>query len=299
MKHETINYTLVGAFVFTMGIVLVFSLYAITGRVASSDQYNTVLTQAGGISKGSDVTFNGYKIGEVFSIEPVFGAANTQFKIELALKQGWQVREDSVASINKPGLLSDSQINIVEGSSNVFLKPGSAIRGGENTDIMEVMSKLGEQINGLSVEVIKPLLEQIQSDLNLFGKNVNSQLPELTGNLNTLVVKLQKNADIFDSLLSQSNVNNIKTLLSESSELTKNLNRISSSVDGLVSENTPELQRSMDQINQSIGLLNSKIESISYHLEEGSRNVNEFSRQLKENPGVIIRSKPAADEVVK
>jgi phospholipid/cholesterol/gamma-HCH transport system substrate-binding protein len=39
-----------------------------------------------------------------------------------------------------------------------------------------------------------------------------------------------------------------------------------------------------------------RADAIAHNLEATTRNMNEFSQQIRENPGLIIRGRSAADE---
>jgi len=299
MKQDNINYLLVGSFVIAIGLMFFVLLYSITGRIADADQYFTVLDDVTGVNEGSSVIYNGYKIGQISSIEPVYKNDKTRFELSLMVKSGWKISRGSKAMISSKGLLSDAQVSIKEGSVSGVLSPGEYITGTASTNIMMVVKSLGQQINTLSTDLIIPLVKQIKDDMSMFSKNMNSEIPRLTANLNELVLKLQKNSEAIDSLFARENTKNITTVLTDAKVMMKNLKSASLSVGEIVEGNKSGVNDSVIQLNAAIVSFNSKLNIIMNQLERGSRNINNFSNQIKNNPAVILKNKPQSDPALR
>lgn len=299
MKQDNINYLLVGSFVIATGLMFFVLLYSITGRIADADQYFTVLDDVTGVNEGSSVIYNGYKIGQISSIEPVYKNDKTRFELSLMVKSGWKISRGSKAMISSKGLLSDAQVSIKEGSVSGVLSPGEYITGTASTNIMMVVKSLGQQINTLSTDLIIPLVKQIKDDMSMFSKNMNSEIPRLTANLNELVLKLQKNSEAIDSLFARENTKNITTVLTDAKVMMKNLKSASLSVGEIVEGNKSGVNDSVIQLNAAIVSFNSKLNIIMNQLERGSRNINNFSNQIKNNPAVILKNKPQSDPALR
>lgn len=299
MKQDNINYLLVGSFVVVIGILFITLLYSITGRIADADQYFTVLDDVAGVNEGSSVIYNGFKIGQITEIKPVYKNSQTRFELTLMVKSGWNIKKESKAMISSKGLLSDAQISIKEGSGSGVLKPGEYITGTAGTNIMMVVKSLGQQINTLSTDLIIPLVKQIKDDMSMFSTNMNTDIPRLTRNLNVLVLKLQKNADSIDSLFEEENTKNLSTVIYDAKQMMKNLKSTSISVSEIVEGNKNEVNDSVVNLNSTIASLNEKLEVIMSQLERSSRNINNFSNQIKNNPAVILRNQPQADTAIR
>jgi len=280
-------------------IVFFGLLYAITGRIADADVYYTVLDDVSGVNEGSSVTYNGFRIGQIADIIPTHDNGKTRFRLTLKIKSGWKITEKSKAVISSKGLLSDAQIAITEGESTRLLQPGSVIDGGRGDNIMLVIRSLGQQINKLTSDLIVPFVAKLKDDVGQFGGTVKTQLPKLTTNINLLVDNLQKNSMAIDEVFNNTNQKNISQVISQARDMMNNLNTISNSLNKIVETNKDDVNISVEKINNSINLINNKIEQIFLQLESGSRNINDFSHQIKNNPGLIIRSKPVTDPAVR
>ena len=299
MKQDNVNYFLVGSFMIVTAITFFGLLYAITGKIADADVYYTVLYDVSGVNEGSSVTYNGFRIGQISDILPTHENGKTRFRLTLKVKSDWKITVGSKAMIASQGLLSDSQIEITEGESSDILKPGSVIDGGRSDNIMLVIRSLGQQINKLTSDLIVPFVSKLKDDVGQFSGTVNTQLPKLTSNINLLVDNLQKNSKAIDVVFSDSNQKNISQVISQTKDMMNNLNTISNSLNTIVDTNKDEVNISIEKINSSVNLLNNKLEQIFLQLESGSRNINDFSHQIKNNPGLILRSKPVTDPAVR
>lgn len=299
MKQDNINYTIVGLFVVTISIVLLIVLYLVTGKVSSSDRYYTTLSDVSGIKNGTAITYKGYKVGQLIDIDPVFKNNVTRFYLTLAIKSGWVVTEGSSVMITKTGLLSDSQLNISEGNSSNILKVGSHISGAQSNDVMAVIKSLSENVNNLSTNLITPLVKQLKDDIGAFSGTMSHDLPKLTKNLNLLVVKLQRNSDVIDTVFSETNQHKISDLINSANAMSSNLESMSVSINELVQSNSHQVNKSIENVNATTILLNKKLETILNQIELSSQNINDFSNQIKNNPGAIIRNKPQSDPAIR
>ena len=110
MKKDSINYFMVGLFVLG-GLALLFVLlFKVTGIQSDSDKYFIELNNVTGIKEGIVVTYRGYGIGEVSDIGPVVKLGKTSYRMEILIKSGWKIPQDSTAQIVMPAIISDKQI---------------------------------------------------------------------------------------------------------------------------------------------------------------------------------------------
>lgn len=299
MKQDNINYTLVGSFVVSISILLLVVIYMLTGRVANSDNYYTVLDNVEGINNGSAVTYNGYKIGQLIEISPLFENNHTRFKLTLSIKGGWKVIKGSTVMVTKSGLLSDAKLNITEGRSSEILPANSTLRGLPGNDIMASFKTIAEKINNLSAEVITPMTDQLMSNMEVFSKSISSDIPKLTANINLLVIKLQKNSEVIDAFFNETNQKNVSSVIVRADSMIRNLESVSVDINKLVSMNKQQIDASINSVNASAALMNEKLENILNQVESSSQNLNDFSNQIKNNPGIIIRSNPLTDPALR
>lgn len=284
MKKEKTNYFMVGTFVLVGIMLLFFMLFKITGGQADSDEYFVEFDNVTGIKDGVVVTYGGYAIGAVNGVEPIFSVGKTVYKLTLWIKSGWKIPADSTAKIVMPAIISDKQIEITQGLSKQFLSPGGTLESAEAVDVME-------------------LVDSIAYELNEF-------IPQSTKNINNLIAKLNHSADKVSLILSNDNVGHLNNLfvhadsssksLSELAEgftrINKQLDSILTRTDLILNDNSEDIRYTVVELKKSIDVVSGRIESVMYNLDATSQNMNEFSRELRNNPGVILGSKPPADK---
>jgi len=284
MKKENTNYFMVGLFVLAGLTLLFIMLFKITGGQSNSDEYFVEFDNVTGIKDGIVVTYGGYAIGAVNGVEPVFDSGKTIYKLSLWVKSNWRIPDDSSAQIVMPAIISDKQIEITQGSSTEYLSPGDTLKSAEAVDIME-------------------LVDSIASELNDF-------IPQSTKNINALVAKLNYSANKISILLSDKNIQHMNNLfihadssgksLSELADgftrINKQLDSILSRTDLILNDNSEDIRYTVIELKKSIDVVSGRIESVMYNLDATSQNMNEFSRELRNNPGVILGSKPPVDK---
>ncbi len=92
----------------------------------------------GGLKVGSTVEIAGVQIGRVDKISLV----NDEARVVLHINDGFQIQEDSIASIKTKGLIGEKYIRINPGGSEKVIKPDGRIREVEAPiDLEELLSK--------------------------------------------------------------------------------------------------------------------------------------------------------------
>ena len=284
MKKENVNYFMVGLFVLIGLLVLFIMLLKITGGQTDTDEYYVKFNQVTGIKDGVVVTYGGYAIGSVMSLEPVFEENKTVYKLTLGVKAGWKIPNDSTAQIVMPAIISDKQIDITQGVSKQLLLPGETLNSTEAVDIMELVDSIAHELN--------------------------SFIPQSTKNINKLVDTLNYSAQKISLMLSDDNIQHLNSLFKNADDSSKGLAKLSVSFSGisqqlesilsktdlLLDDNSEDIRYTIIELKNSVDTISSRIESVMYNIDATSQNMNEFSRELRNNPSAILGSKPPADK---
>jgi len=302
MKQDNINYLAVGLFVLAMFAVVMVVLYRLTGHSAESDVYYAMFSNVTGIRQGTTVTYGGFRIGRVADIRPQRRDGATYYRMEIRVRQGWDIPADSVIHVVQPGLLSEYQVDIIEGSSQNLLKPGATIHSEEAVTMIALLHDITEQI--------KPLIARANKTLTTVGGDLDKKLPHITDSLTRLLDQLNTNAEHLSKLTGGKNQARIERIISNTDKMTHNLAGLSNELattrqqlntllrnsNRLVDENGGDIRHSVVELRNAIGTLSQSIDSIVYNMDAASRNMNEFTRQLRDNPGVLLHSSPPADK---
>ena len=310
MKQDQINYFAVGLFVLLALGLLIATLAHLSGISKQVDTYFVEYNNIKDLHKGSIVSYGGFPIGYIVDITPHRSRAKTFFKLQLAIQKDWPIPEDSEAHITAPGLLADKQIDILEGQQPVSLSPGDTIKSGHSAGIMMAMENVSREISSLSRDSLKPLVENIQTNLDAVASQITHAIPLITNDISSVLDNLNNSANRLAIIFGKENQRHVSNVLTDASQTSKNLKNISQDFqktnqalkrllqesEGMVSENRKDLRNSIFNLQKTVATIENSIDSIVYNLESTSRNANEFSRQIRDNPSVLLSGTPPPDE---
>ncbi|MFW2374860.1 MAG: MlaD family protein [Gammaproteobacteria bacterium] len=283
MKKDTINYFMVGSFVLAMMILLLYGLYRITGQTVGAVEYSVVFDRVQGIKDGSAVTYGGYLVGQVDSLKPINENNRTRYRLTLNIRRDWLIPDDSSAQIIQPGLISEQQIEITEGHSEHKLKPGDMINSREAVDMMVLMNSIGNELDNFIPAVTGDVLNLLQK-LNQTASQVEQMFSDKNRqHLDRMFVNVDQSSQ------------QLALMVSGFDRVNQQLEKLLGQSAALVSDNDQDIRLAVTELRKAMLSISSNMESILYNLSSSSRNMNEFTRQLRDNPGVLLGSKPPAD----
>ncbi|MCP4492624.1 MAG: MCE family protein [Gammaproteobacteria bacterium] len=323
MKRENINYLVVGCVVIAGLALMLYILFRLSGGVGENDRYYADYFNVGGLSSGTPVTYQGYKLGAVSAIEPLKGQGRTRYRVTIMVRDGWKIPDDSIARIYSEGLLAETVINIEEGASVIYLKPGSAINGQQGEDVFKAINSVASATSMLLTQSLKPLLDKLNITVTSMGGEMDSKIPVILNDVSQLVKTLNEGADRVPRILNEdlehklgSMVNNadimsanlrqlsqglLKTrktldrLLNQSQGTIGSMDKLLTDTHGTVTENRADLRASMIALRSSLEQVADYSETILHDLEGSARHMNEFSREIRDNPGLLLGGKPPAE----
>ena len=309
MRKEDINYFLVGAFVLGTIALLLALLFVIGGRSGKMDSYQVEYANITGISTSSAVTYQGYPLGEVGAIEPVQREGKTYYRVELRIRKGWRIPNDSVARIISTGLLAEASIDIREGKSAQALAPGDLLQGEAGYDLFAALGKLAAQFDTLSEQGMRPLLDNVNRRVTSLGDTLQQALPDVIKQIERTLARAEESADSLNLALSGDNRVRIDRALTHADasfttlvRVTANMERTQRQVEALlarsnriVNDNETDVRAMVTQLRETLEQLTPNIETAVSDMESASRNMNELSRALRRNPGLLFSASPPRD----
>ncbi|MCB2108024.1 MAG: MCE family protein [Rhodobacteraceae bacterium] len=323
MQDSRINYVVVGTFVLAMLVAFVIVISTLAGRSGATDDYFTIYDNVGGLKFGTLVMYEGYQVGQVESIEPLTeGASSIKFRVNLSVTEGWRIPDDSVARATVSGLLSAMTIDIDEGESNTFLKPGSEIQGVSATNFFAALSEIGAEFGELSSDSIRPLLANINAyvknvdqmtmehvpdilaNLEKLSADLGKDVPEITGSLRrtsnlieTDILKPENRANI-DAIISnfETTSSNVVALSQDLGETRQLLVESMRTVNKLVEDNAGNVDESVRSLRYTLDTISRYVDDIAANAAATTRNMAEFSRAIRENPGLLVSGSPQPDK---
>ena len=303
MKRDSVNYVLVGVVVLAALVLLLATLAVVTGRGGDAERYHVHYGNVTGLSQGAPVFYEGFRVGQVDEIVPERSPAGTRYRVELAVRADWPIPADSVAQLVSSGLLADVSVGIREGSSREVLAPGSEIAGLEGADLFAAMNDLAGELTLLTRERIRPLVDQLGTQLEAIGGTLEQGAPELVAQATELLTRLNRSAQALEDTLGPENraaiadvLANVRQVSGELAETRRQADALLLQLTETVEENRPQLREAAADLQHTIGALAQRIDAITHHLESSSRNLDEFSREIRRNPNRLLFTAPA-DEV--
>lgn len=305
MRRDNINYFMVGLFVLlTLGI-LFYALLRIGGKDQKADVYYANFKNISGIKPGATVSYQGFELGHVDAIVPTQNDGGTSYRLALTLKKGWQVPSDSHASISSTGLLSGNLVEIRGGDSKTLLKPGGVILATESANLFEALASLTEQLSGIATTDAKPLIANLNRRVERIGESLEKSVPDSMNELHSVLKKLNNTASSLEGMLNAENRKHVDSVLKNADQSAVNLARLSSNfmqtqkqidllladTHGLITHARPDLEASVVKLRTSMQQIN----TILHYLEGASLNTKEATRQVRQNPSLLIQSRPATD----
>ncbi|MFA7430771.1 MAG: MlaD family protein [Rhodospirillaceae bacterium] len=312
MKDSRTNYVIVGAFVLLMLGGLITALAVLTGRTGPTDPYFTVYDNVGGLKFGTQVMFEGYPVGQVESIQPLRTEdGRTRFRVNMNVQSGWPIPVDSLAQVAASGLLAAVTIDIRGGEARELLPPGAEIPGRAGGSIFTVMEDVAGEVQGLTRDSVRPLLDNINKYVMALGGLAVESSPEIIENLRVMSEDMSAfSRKLNEQVLSERNVASIDGTLANAQKasaefaamsgelkaMSGQVNSLITTLDGLVADGREDVATALGDMRYSLDTVARHIDSITYNLDTTSRNMMEFSRSLRQNPGLLIGGTPPRDE---
>jgi phospholipid/cholesterol/gamma-HCH transport system substrate-binding protein len=324
MKDNRTNYVIVGLFVLAMGAALIGSLAVLMGRTGPTVTYFTVYDNVGGLKPGTQVTFEGYPVGQVARIEPLQEDERLRFRLHLDLQRNWPIPEGSEARIAASGLLAAVTIDIRGGSGPELLPPGGVIQGRASGSLFAVMDEVAMDVREITRETIRPLLNDVTAHVNRLGATLEQDAPRILADARVTMEALAEHsprisvnlAEFSDKLnaqlMSEENIvrfrdtlgnvqaasESVRVLTRELQVAGRQIDSVLRTLDAMAEESRDELRGAVTDLRYSLEIVARHVDSIAYSLDGTGRNMLEFSRSLRQNPGLLLRGAPVRDEAL-
>jgi phospholipid/cholesterol/gamma-HCH transport system substrate-binding protein len=298
MRNDKRNYIVVGAFVITMLVALILWIALLSGRTGATDDYYIVYDNVMGLKTGAEILYEGFPVGHIEDISPEERAGRRSYRVDVSVKRDWPIPEDSVAEITAPGFLSAYVIDVQAGESQTLLVPDSEIEGREAQAMLSAVNAVADEVLKVIEESVRPMLT-----------NLSEGAPGIVDNVDQFTAELNQTVDQINAILNPANVERVSKILENLDSATGEfatlieglgdtrqlVGGLITKLDALLEEDQGELSVAIRDLRHTLAAIARRIDSITGDLESTTRNMNEFSRQLRENPGVLVRGRETND----
>ena len=303
MRDSRKNYLAVGIFVLTMLSVLAIWLTVLSGSTQAKSPYYMEFDNVIGLSRGGQILFEGYPIGEIEDIVFTRRPDASVYRLDLTIREDWDIPEDSVAVMTQASVLSAMVIDIQSGASHQMLTPGEQIPSVGSSNIMSAMSSVAAKLSNLADTSLKPILENLSGGSNSLTA-LSQDVPVILKNVKIFTRQLTTATTRFNHILDQSEEpietilekaelasGNVSTVTTDFHQTRKQLDTLLISLRKIVRNNSGEIDHSIADLHHTLEVVASHIQEISSNLEATTRNMNELTTDLRRNPGLIVRGR--------
>jgi phospholipid/cholesterol/gamma-HCH transport system substrate-binding protein len=299
VRDPRLNYAVVGGFVLVVLVGLITAIALLAGRTGATDRYHTHFERVSGIAFGTQVLYQGFPIGQVEEIVPTEEPDKPRFRVEMSLERGWPIDRAALVRITQAGFLSAMALDIQGGDSTERLEPGSEIPSQEAPDVLAALQDVAGKLGELMDRSVRPVLE-----------SVGTQVPELLTSARSFADGLNQTGARLNQLLDEENTGRLRNVVQNAEQVSRDLAAVTGELDEtrrrldatmtslqrVVEENSDELGKAAGDLQYTLESVARAIDGFTYNLESMSRNMNEFSRQVRGNPGVLLRgTEPPAE----
>jgi phospholipid/cholesterol/gamma-HCH transport system substrate-binding protein len=270
-----------------------------------------------GLKFGTQVLFEGYPVGQVERIEPMQDGAKTTFKVELSIARGWKIPSDSVARPVASGVLAPLTVAIRAGQSPKLLAPGDVIPPSPGQDLLSTISGAAGNLDQITEAGLLPLLDNLNRQVSLLGDILQHEVrptvqelhaitsetakrwPDLARRADEASVHLAQTSARIDAMLSPERLGALDRVIANADHASASLRSASERVDGLVKSGGDDLLAGIEDFRYVMATLSRYAEPIGQDASLSARDLRDFARQIRANPGVLLRSGvPPEDDIV-
>lgn len=318
---------LAGSFVLG-GLIGLLAIIAVLGDfLQKTDPYYTKVSNVAGLKKGAAVIYEGYIIGSVSGITPEAEETGMTFRIDLEIKEGWQIPENSRAGIASLSLLSAMAIQI-EAGDGPALTPGDAIPISEQMNFVDELSRTADNFAQIAEENLVPLLNTMDEllsnhgattlgNVSLLTEGLAAEVPKIAYNLNRSARNLNRLIKSIDPDIVRGAVDDVDVIidntLKASEGVTTAVSTINAETLSQLVATLNEAEAATEELNRLLVNSGGKIDSILTNVDQASLNTSDLTRSggdqmltildrldraalnieemttiLKNNPGVLI-----------
>jgi phospholipid/cholesterol/gamma-HCH transport system substrate-binding protein len=268
--------------------------------------YYGLYEKINGLSPANPVVLNGYKIGQVKSIEMLKTGSN-MLLVTMTIYEDIELSKDTKAVLRSSDLLGSMQIQIIPGRSGVPAQSGDTLTSDIEGDLVD---EVNAQLRPIKAKA-ESLISSVDSVIKVVEAilNVQSQdnIVQSFSGINNAIASLERTAFQIDTIVQEErdrisaifkNVQKLSSTMSDNSEelenIIKNFSAISDTLakadlaNTLLNANTAimEVQEVVHKINSGEGslglLLNDK--ELYDRLESAAANMDLLMEDLRVNP---------------
>ena len=313
----------VGTFVIVCLLLLSATVYYVDNNQWGNHftPYRTYLRYAGGVAPGTSVLFGGIEAGKVTSVRPS-REDPTRIEVDLQVKEGTPVNENSLAKLGSVSLMSSPAVSITTGSNDApRLKEGQVIRSEETVSIDDMTRKLAtiaDSAEGLITQV-QGEVKDISGDARTLLANLNQvtgpanrrQIAQMLQQVNSLIaVESPKIDRIADQVLwatrdADSVIQKVGPVVDHTDATIANVNLTIDQLRDPIRQDLAQLQSTIEQARSTMKTIQTLVSANDQNIGEtienlrvATENLDQLTDQVKQQPWSLVRIRQPKDRKV-
>lgn len=303
MNMKISNESKVGIFAAISITILILGYNFLKGRdlFTSTNTYYAVFSQVDGLMVSSPVVVNGYRIGQVRSVDPM-PHDSMKLLVAIEVRRKIPVPVNSTIKLASAGFMGEKKIELVLGNDtrlaenrdtlSAYLEPGLAENLNKITEplrekVSSILAGLDSTFNGESGAALREAMEKLPATMT----SINSTLVSVNQTVDKRLAELLDNAIAIEKMILaneadiRSAVTNLKTFSDTLAALDmkatmERANKALTELDIMLT-NINEGKGTLGQLAQNDALYN--------ELKNVSTDLDALLKDLKENPGRYVR----------
>jgi phospholipid/cholesterol/gamma-HCH transport system substrate-binding protein len=274
-------------------------------------QYAAVYDNVSGIVPSTQVTINGFKVGQVEKISLLNPGDPSKIVVSFIMLSEIKVPKGSTAVINSSDLLGTKHINIELSINDTILKKGDLLVGMNEESLTSTISSMVSPLKEKSEQVLVTLDKVLQSMNDVFDSTGTKRLATGINDLSWSLSNVRKMTESLSNLTIQeterlrsiiANADAITKNLRNNNELiTKSLKNIGNITDSLVASDLNgtifRTRQVLDQFNLTLTKVNTgegtlgmlaNDEELYKNLTESGRELASLLKDMQEYPARYI-----------
>ncbi|MGQ0792775.1 MAG: MlaD family protein [Deltaproteobacteria bacterium] len=245
----------VGIFV-VVGLAVLLAVFEFVGEIPFLTKDYTLKTyfqSVGELREGNPVKLSGVEVGKVSKI----AIEDSKIAVTAKVKEGFMVKQDSVASVRLTSLLGTSYLHITFGSPDSPAAQDSfVLKSEEPADINQILAKVESSISSI---------QSAFSGFDALGGIDKDKVASIIDNLDKVLAGAERGEGTFGKLLKDD------ALYNEAKEALSNINRVAAA------------------INQGKGTLGKLISDDSLYVEtkKTMENLGQVASKLNQSEGTL------------
>jgi len=297
-----VNYALVGAFVLTLGTLLVAGILWLASGGAWQKKYDVYLAvedeSVAGLNLNAPVKYNGVDVGKVQAIQ-LDAATPKKVNLLFAIERGTPIKEDTIAILKTQGLTGIAYVELSGGS---VASPLLLAKAGASYPVIQTSPSLYARLdNVLSRVLVK--LDSTSTNLNAFlSKDNQAAFQAILANVAVVTRTLADRKDSLNAGLVDG-ASTLKNTAKASARLDDLAERLGRSADAIgqmgteVAQTSQHAGKTIDTVGSDVKRFSTEtlpeFERLLGELDNLSRALKLLTDQTRRDPsGLIFGHKP-------